>query len=137
MGARSFGEWTVHGGVEASGPFGGTTLPLFDLSRLGGFGRLSGLRTGQISGQYAGLARAGIRYRVSKLPSLVGSGIFVGATVETGNVWNRTQDIEPSSLIWAGSLYGAAETIIGPVYLGWGFAEEGQNTFYFSLGLPL
>ena len=137
MGARSFGEWTVHGGGEASGPFGGTTLPLFDLSRLGGFGRLSGLRTGQISGQYAGLARLGIRYRVSKLPSLVGSGVFVGATVETGNVWNRTQDIKPSSLIWAGSLYGAAETIIGPVYLGWGFAEEGRNTFYFSLGLPL
>ena len=62
---------------------------------------------------------------------------FVGATVETGNVWNRTQEIKPSSLIWAGSLYGAAETIVGPVYLGWGFAEEGRNTFYFSLGLPL
>lgn len=135
--ARSFGEWTVLGGVEASGPFGGTTLPFFDLSRLGGFGRLSGLRTGQISGQYAGLARLGTRYRVSKLPSLVGSGIFVGATVEAGNVWNRTADIQLSSLIWAGSLYAAAETILGPVYLGWGFADKGRNTFYFSLGLPL
>jgi NTE family protein len=137
LAVRSFGEWTVHAGGEASGPFGGTTLPYFDLSRLGGFGRLSGLRTGQISGQYAGLARIGTRYRVSKLPSLVGSGIFVGGTVETGNVWNRTKDIRPSSLIWAGSLYAAAETIVGPVYLGWGFAEEGRNTFYFSLGLPL
>ncbi|MBK9375935.1 MAG: patatin-like phospholipase family protein [Holophagales bacterium] len=135
--ARSFGEWTVLGGVEASGPFGGTTLPFFDLSRLGGFGRLSGLRTGQISGQYAGLARLGTRYRVSKLPSLVGSGIFVGATVEAGNVWNRTEDIHPSSLIWAGSLYAAAETILGPVYLGWGFADKGRNAFYFSLGVPL
>ncbi len=136
-GARSFGEWTVLGGVEASGPFGGTTLPFFDLSRLGGFGRLSGLRTGQISGQYAGLARLGARYRVSKLPSLVGSGVFAGATVEAGNVWNRTEDIHLSSLIWAGSLYAAAETILGPVYLGWGFADKGRNTFYFSLGLPL
>jgi NTE family protein len=137
MSARSSGDWTLHGGIEASGPFGGTTLPFFDLSRLGGFGRLSGLRTGQISGQYAGLARLGLRYRVAKLPSLVGSGLFAGATVETGNVWNRTKDIGSSSLIWAGSLYGAAETIIGPVYLGWGFAEEGRHTFYFSLGLPL
>ncbi len=135
--ARSFGEWTVLGGVEASGPFGGTTLPFFDLSRLGGFGRLSGLRTGQISGQYAGLARLGMRYRVSKLPSLVGSGVFAGATVEAGNVWNRTEDVHLSSLIWAGSLYAAAETILGPVYLGWGFADKGRNTFYFSLGLPL
>lgn len=135
--AESFGEWTLHGGVEASGPFGGTTLPFFDLNRLGGFGRLSGLRTGQIQGQYAGLARVGTRYRVSKLPSLVGSGIFVGATVEAGNVWSRTRDIEPSNLIWAGSLYGAADTILGPVYLGWGLAEGGRNTFFLSLGLPL
>ncbi len=136
-GARSFGEWTVHGGIEGSGPFGGTTLPFFDLNRLGGFGRLSGLRTGQVSGQYAGLARVGTRFRVSKLPSLVGSGIFVGATVEAGNVWDRTRAIGLSSLIWAGSLYGAADTILGPVYLGWGVAEEGRNTFFFSLGLPL
>jgi NTE family protein len=136
-GARSFGEWTVHGGVEASGPFGGTTLPFFDLNRLGGFGRLSGLRTGQVSGQYVGLARAGTRLRVSKLPSLVGSGIFVGATVEAGNAWDRTRDIGLSSLIWGGSLYGAADTILGPVYLGWGLAEGGRNTFFFSLGLPL
>lgn len=137
MGVRSFGEWTVHGGIEGSGPFGGTTLPFFDLNRLGGFGRLSGLRTGQVSGQYAGLARVGTRFRVAKLPSLVGSGIFVGATVEAGNVWDRTRDIGLSSLIWAGSLYGAADTILGPLYLGWGVAEEGRNTFFFSLGLPL
>jgi NTE family protein len=135
--ARSFGEWTFHGGFEASGPFGGTTLPFFDLNRLGGFGRLSGLRAGQVAGQYAALARVGTRYRVSRLPSLVGSGIFVGATAEAGNVWNRTRDIEPSNLIWGGSLYGAADTILGPVYLGWGIAEEGRNTFFFSLGLPL
>ena len=135
--ARTYGEWTVHGGAEASGPFGGTTIPSFDLNRLGGFGRLSGLRTGQISGQYAGLARAGIRYRVSKLPSLVGSGIFVGATLETGNVWDQTRDIRPTNLIWAGSLYGAADTILGPLYLGWGVAERGNNTFFLALGVPI
>jgi len=135
--ARSFGEWTVHGGIEGSGPFGGTRLPFFDLNHLGGFGRLSGLRAGQVSGQYAGLARVGTRYRVSKFPSLAGSGVFVGATVEAGNVWDRTRDIGLSSLIWGGSLYGAADTILGPVYLGWGVAERGRNTFFFSLGLPL
>jgi NTE family protein len=134
---RSFGEWTVHGGGEASGPFGGTRIPSFDLNRLGGFGRLSGLRIGQISGQYAGLARAGIRYRVSKLPSLVGSGVFVGATLEAGNVWDQARDIRPSSLIWAGSLYGAADTLLGPLYLGWGVAEGGNSTFFLSLGVPL
>jgi NTE family protein len=137
MGARSFGEWTVHGGFEAAAPFGGTRLPYYDLNWLGGFTRLSGLRSGQLYGQYAGLARIGTRYRVSKLPSLIGSGVFVGATLETGNTWYRTEDIEPSSLIWAGSLYGAADTILGPLYLGWGIAERGNNTFFLALGIPI
>ncbi len=137
MSARSFGEWTVHGGFEAAAPFGGTRLPYYDLNWLGGFTRLSGLRSGQLYGQYAGLARVGTRYRVSKLPSLIGSGVFVGTTLETGNTWNRTGDIKPSNLIWAGSLYGAADTILGPLYLGWGIAERGNNTFFLALGVPL
>jgi NTE family protein len=137
MSARSFGEWTVHGGFEVAAPFGGTRLPYYDINWLGGFTRLSGLRTGQLYGQYAGLARVGTRYRVSKLPSLVGSGVFVGATLETGNTWFRTEDIKPSSLIWAGSLYGAADTILGPLYVGWGIAERGNNTFFLALGIPI
>jgi NTE family protein len=137
MGARSFGEWTVHGGFEAAGPFGGTRLPYYDINWLGGFGRLSGLRTGQLYGQYAGLLRVGTRYRVAKLPSLIGSGVFVGATLETGNTWFDTADIKPSNLVWAGSLYGAADTILGPLFLGFGIAEKGYNTFFLSLGLPL
>jgi NTE family protein len=137
LGARSFGEWTLHGGFEASGPFGGTRLPFFDLNWMGGFFRLSGLRMNQLYGQYAGLGRVGVRYRLAKLPSLIGSGIYVGTTLETGNVWLRTEDVKPSSLIWAGSLYGAADTILGPIYLGWGIAEQGNNTFFLSLGLPI
>lgn len=137
LGARSFGEWTVHGGVEAAGPFGGTSLPYYDLNWLGGFARLSGLRSGQLYGQYAGLARVGARYRVSKLPSLLGSGVYVGATLEAGNTWFRSEDVGLSRLIWAGSLYGAADTILGPLYLGWGIAEQGNNTFFLSLGIPL
>jgi NTE family protein len=137
LAAHSFGEWTLHGGFEASGPFGGTRLPFFDVNWMGGFFRLSGLRTDQLYGQYAGLVRVGTRYRISKLPSLVGSGVFVGTTLEAGNVWNRTGDIKPSNLMWAGSLYGAADTILGPIYLGWGVAEQGNNTFFLSLGLPI
>ena len=79
----------------------------------------------------------GSRYRLSKLPSLIGSGVFVGATLEAGNVWHRTTDIKPSSLIWAGSLYGVADTILGPLYLGWGLAEQGNSSFFLSLGLPM
>ncbi len=94
LGVRSFGEWTLHGGFEASGPFGGTRLSFFDVNWMGGFFRLSGLKTNQRYGQYAGLARVGARDRLSKLPSLLGSGVFVGTTLETGNTWFTTESIE-------------------------------------------
>jgi NTE family protein len=137
VGARSFGELTFQAALEASGPFGGSRLPFYDLNWLGGFGRLSGLRNGQLFGQYLGLARVGPYYRISKLPSLLGSGVYAGASLEAGNVWNDTGAISASSLIWSGSLFAAADTILGPLYLGWGLAEGGRNTFFLSLGLSL
>lgn len=137
VGARSFGELTLQAGLEASGPLGGTQLPFYDLNWLGGFGRLSGLRSGQLYGQYLGLARLSSYYRLSKLPSLVGSGVYAGASIETGNVRQKTDDIDAGSLVWSGSLFAAADTILGPIYLGWGLAEGGNNTFFLSLGLPL
>jgi len=137
VGARSFGELTLQAGLEASGPLGGSRLPFYDLSWLGGFGRLSGLRSGQLYGQYLGLARLSSYYRLAKLPSLVGSGVYAGASIETGNVWQTTDDIVAGSLVWSGSLFAAADTILGPIYVGWGLAEGGSNTFFLSLGLPL
>ena len=137
VGARSFGELTLQAGLEVSAPLGGSSLPFYDLNWLGGFGRLSGLRSGQLYGQYLGLARLSSYYRLAKLPSLVGSGVYAGASIETGNVWQRTDDIDAGSLVWSGSLFAAADTILGPIYLGWGLAEGGNNTFFLSLGLPL
>jgi NTE family protein len=136
-GARSFGELTVSGSLEASGPFGGNRLPFFDLNWLGGFTRLSGMPTNKLFGQYLALGRVGTYYRISKLPSLVGSGVYLGATVEAGNVWYDAKDFERVGLVWAGSLFGVADTILGPLYLGWGLAEQGNNSFFLSLGLPL
>ena len=49
----------------------------------------------------------------------------------------RTEEIDAASLSWSGSLFAAADTILGPLYLGWGLAEGGRNTFFLSLGLPL
>ncbi len=135
-GVKSYGEATVLGHVEASGPFGGTRLPFYDLNWLGGFGRLSGLAPGQLFGQRLAFARVSSYYRLSKLSGLGGTGLYLGASLETGNVWDRTEEIDASSLIWSGSVYAAADTILGPLYLGWGLAEEGRSSVYLSLGLP-
>ncbi|MCK7494860.1 MAG: hypothetical protein MZW92_29900 [Comamonadaceae bacterium] len=115
LGARSFGEWTLHGGFEASGPFGGTRLPFFDLNWLGGYFAALGppdetSSTGSTPVWCAsGPATASRSCRASS-----GAASSSARPSEAGNVWFRTEDIKPSNLIWGGSLYGAADTILGP-----------------------
>lgn len=100
---------------------------------LGGFMQLSGLRTNQLSGNYVGFAR-GVYYRqIATLP-IVGRAIYVGGSVEGGNVWSDRSAISANDLYGAGSLFLAADTWLGPFYLAWGIATNGQRSFYLYLG---
>jgi len=99
---------------------------------LGGFLQLSGLRTNQISGNYMGFARA-VGYRqIATLP-VVGRAIYVGGSLETGNTWDNRDQIS-ANLRTAGALFLAADTWLGPFYLGWGIASGGQRSYYLYLG---
>ena len=75
--------------------------------------------------------------RLMKLPSLVGTGVYVGASFETGNAWMTSSDVRWDNLRYAGSLYLGADTLLGPLYFGWGRASGGFHSFYLALGLPL
>lgn len=116
-----------------------TTLRSDDLIQnffpLGGFLRLSGLERGEISGPHAGLARL-VYYRRS---GETGGGLFdiplyLGASVEAGNVWQSRSDIAFDSLLVNGSLFAGYDTYFGPLFLGAGFAEDGDTSFYLFLG---
>ena len=61
----------------------------------------------------------------------------MGGSLETGNAWQNSRDIRFSNLRAAGSIYVAADTILGPLYLGYGLADRGSHSFYLALGLPL
>jgi len=104
---------------------------------LGGFLRLSGLERGEISGPHAGLARL-IYYR--KVDES-GGGIFdmplyIGGSIEAGNVWQSRSDISLDSMIMNASLFAGLDTYIGPIFLAAGFAENGDTSFYLFLGAP-
>ena len=100
---------------------------------LGGFLQLSGLRTNQLSGNYVGFARAVGYHQIATLP-VVGRAIYVGASLETGNVWNERGAISTSDIYGAGSLFLAADTWLGPFYIAYGIATNGQRSFYLYLG---
>jgi NTE family protein len=135
--AKSFGESTVFGGIDFDTRLGGNDRPYYDQAAVGGFFRLSGLQANQIHGQYGGVARIIGYHRLARFNSLIGTGIYVGGSLETGNAWQNSRDIRFSNLRAAGSIYVGADTILGPLYLGYGLADRGSHSFYLALGLPL
>jgi NTE family protein len=42
----------------------------------------------------------------------------------------------PDGLLKSASIFVAMDSPIGPAYLGYGHAQDGNSSFYFYLGLP-
>jgi len=106
--------------------------PVQDYFRLGGFGQLSGFNTNQLAGQHAALLRGGYFYDLQT--DYVDT--YFGGTLEAGNVWQTRDDIDLSDPIVAGSVFLGADTPVGPLFLGYGRAEGGNDAWYLSLGKP-
>lgn len=114
----------------------GTTLPFYDEFTLGGFLSLSGLRQEQLRGQRVFAAHVIYLQRLGSLPSVLGHGLYVGASLEGGNVWDGTQHITVHGLQYGSALFVGADTALGPLYLGTGFSQSGHQSFYLFIGLP-
>ena len=102
---------------------------------LGGFLQLSGLRTNQLSNNYVALVRAIYYHQIANVP-IIGRGVYIGGSLETGNVWANRDAISAGSLLTAGSLFLAADTWLGPFYVAYGHASNGQSSWYLFLGRP-
>ncbi len=59
---------------------------------------------------------------------------YAGLSLEAGNAWQRSEDISTSDLIYASSLFVGFDSVIGPVYLAYGHANNGENGIYIRLG---
>jgi NTE family protein len=133
-GAYSVREHTMT--LSAAGGTGaGTRLPVYDGFVLGGPFRLSGYAPGQFAGQ--NYAFGSVRYynQRARLPTLLGTGAFIGASAEVGKVGHQYQGGSTGTL-WSGSLFLAAETFLGPAFFGVGFGGGGHRALYLMLGAP-
>jgi NTE family protein len=70
------------------------------------------------------------------LPRTVGRGWYAGASIEAGNAWTNRSDVSLGDLRKAGSLFVGLDTLVGPLYAGWGHTFGGQSAFYLFLGRP-
>ncbi|MCA9738918.1 MAG: patatin-like phospholipase family protein, partial [Gemmatimonadetes bacterium] len=126
------GTLVAHGRVATSFD---APLPYWDAFELGGFLDVSGLRNRQVVGsELARLALTGYRPVATVPTTLAGGRLFVGASFEAGNAWERTRDIALDDLRLGGTVFAGLETFLGPAWLGYGRADRGSGAWYLLLG---
>jgi NTE family protein len=134
LAARSLGQHTL------MGSFGGGYLldgiSPFDASyRIGGLFSLSGYRLEELTGENYLAGRVVYRYALGGgEPALFGVPLFVGGSVEAGEIWSRTETFTLGDLRFGGSVYAGANTALGPIYLAFGRSEGGRQTAYLVIG---
>ena len=102
---------------------------------LGGFQQLSGFKPGQVVGNYLALGRIGYYQRLDINPGIA-RGFYAGGSMEWGNAWRDTSEIRWGGLKKAYSLYVAADTGLGPVYLALVKGQGQSPGVYLFLGRP-
>ena len=127
------GEQDVRLGLLGGSGFG-TRLPVQDLFPLGGFLQLSGYQSRQFLGQRYALGRL-ITYRSLGDPGAFTRRLFVGMSLEAGNVFDRLNGSNVAGLRHSGSVFLGADTGIGPLYFGLGVAGNSRSAYLF-LGRP-
>lgn len=132
--AHSFGRNTfitsLSGGLRLDG-----TPPLDTLYRIGGLFSLSGYRLDELAGENYAVAR--LIYRRSLAgdePVLFGVPMFVGGSVEAGEVWSQPESFSLDDVRFGGSVYVGANTALGPIYLAFGRSEGGRQSAYLVIG---
>ena len=106
-----------------------------DIPFIGGFLELSGLPPRSRFGRHRALLRTVFYHRLDEDgPLPIGVPVYLGASLEKGNVWLSRDDIGWAEAISAGSVFLGARTPIGPAYLSFGLTEDGDSSLAFYLG---
>lgn len=104
---------------------------------LGGFLNLSGYPERALHGDQSALLRSILYRRTGKLDAIFSTPIYIGASLEAGNVWHSKNEVRLDSLIFAGSIFAGLQSPLGPVFLGYGYAKGGHSSIYLTFGSML
>lgn len=109
------------------------TVPDYAEPGLGGFLNLSGYARNQFRDQHAALLALIGYHNLAGKRSWLGFPVYVGGSVEAGNLWSTRGDVGDDYVI-AGSAFVGVSTPLGPCFLAYGQAEGGEKSVYFFLG---
>ncbi|MCK5820026.1 MAG: patatin, partial [Psychromonas sp.] len=110
------------------------------LSELGGFLNLSGYQKDALVGDHKAFTAVVYQYDLAGVSHGVGLPIYLGGSLEAGNVWSLNEDVDIGNVVTSGSLFLGTDTTFGPAIIGLGYAtsfgyyDENPLTLFFSLG---
>jgi len=105
------------------------------LVNLGGFLNLSGYHRDSLVGNDKLFGALSYQYDLGRsVLGLKNLPLYIGASLEAGNVWAESDSIDFGDLIPAGSVFAGTDSGLGPVILAVGFSEDQKPTVYFYLG---
>jgi NTE family protein len=106
-----------------------------DLFQLGGPFQLSGLLRGALTGDNALLTSAVYYNKLEEYgPAFLDTPIYLGGSIEYGNIFEDIEDIEIGEMLVSGSLFLGVDTYVGPAYLGYGYTEGGDHALFLLVG---
>lgn len=114
----------------------GTDMAPYDTFTLGGPLRLSGYRINEFSGERMALGRILYFNHAIKLPKILGSGVYVGGSLEAGQVREQINGAPDTGTLYSGSVFLSADSFLGPAYFGLGLAKGGRASLYLMLNVP-
>ena len=135
----TIGRHTIEGLISGGNRIGSNEVPIYDQFELGGFLNLSGLSRAQLRSDRFVFGRLIYRSQVAKIP--VVEDVHVGFSVEGARlnpvipVW-RGKVISGDLNVFAGSVFVGIDSPLGPLYLGFGYANSDNKAVYLFLGRP-
>lgn len=130
------GPWVLQ--LEARGETDfSSDPPYFDQAQGGGLFNFSGYDISELVGRESILGSLNVRRRIADLNETIGTAVYLGGTLEAGNVYERADGSSAHGVILSGSLYLGIASKLGPVYLAYGQSEAGHSTLYLYLGSPI
>ena len=134
LAAISRGENTFLASLSAGQRLGGNA-PLDALYRVGGLFSLSGYRKEELAGENFLTSQLIYRRQLLGGPEQIfGVPLFAGGSLELGDVWQAGDSLDTDNLRFGGSVFVAADTAFGPVYLAFGRSEGGRQSAYLLIG---
>jgi len=132
-GAHSFSRHTFYAALQG-GTGMKTEVPEFALFTLGGLARLSGYAKDQFRGNVFGLAKVAWYHQFAGNLSPFSNSYYFGLQLETGNAWRDYDAAGWDNLLYSAMVSLVARTTIGPFAASYGRSEDGNDSFYLTLG---